>query len=57
MKKVRVETVQLTKKVYFVEIEDGSPAVWACDDVVCKDIEPFSVEVIDETIFGYSECE
>ena len=28
--KIRVETVELTKKVYFVEIEDGSPAVWAC---------------------------
>tara|TARA_R110001606_G_scaffold379733_1_gene539916 strand:+ start:921 stop:1091 length:171 start_codon:yes stop_codon:yes gene_type:complete len=55
--KVRVETVELTKKVYFVEIEDGSPAVWACDDVVCKDVEPFSVEVMDETIFGYIECE
>jgi hypothetical protein len=55
--KVRVETVELTKKVYFVELKDGSPAVWACDDIVCKDVDPFSVEIIDETIFGYSECE
>ena len=26
--KVKVETVQLTKKVYFVEVADDSPAVW-----------------------------
>lgn len=53
MKKILVETVELTKKQYIVEVEDDGPDVWACDDVVAGDAEPISSEYLDFSIFGY----
>ena len=53
MKKIKVETVELTKKVYIVEVEDNGEDVWACDSVICGDVEPTSSEFLDFTIFGY----
>jgi hypothetical protein len=51
--KVRVETVELTKKVYIVDVADDGEEVWACDSVVCGDVEPNSSEYLDFAIFGY----
>lgn len=55
MKKIKVETVELTKKVYIVEMEDDSEDAWACDSVVMREVEPFSSEYLDFTIFGYQK--
>ena len=57
MKKILVETVELTKKQYIVEVEDDGEDVWACDSVVCGDAEPASSEYLDFTIFGYRRLE
>lgn len=54
MKKVKVETVELTKKVYIVEVEDDGLDEWACDTVVMGEEEPVSSEYLDFAIFGYS---
>jgi len=53
MKKIKVETVELTKKVYIVEVADDGEDVWACDSVVCGDVDPVSSEYLDFAIFGY----
>lgn len=53
MKKIQVETVELTKKVYIVEVEDDGEDVWACDTVVCNEVEPVSSVYLDFAIFGY----
>ena len=53
MKKIQVETVELTKKVYIVEVEDDGEDAWACDSVVCGDVDPVSSEYLDFAIFGY----
>lgn len=57
MKKILVETVELTKKQYIVEVQDDGPDVWACDDVVAGIAEPITSEYLDFTIFGYRRVE
>jgi len=57
MKKVKVETIYLTKKTYIVDVEDDGEDVWACDSVVMKEVEPVSSEYLDETIFSYKKVE
>ena len=51
--KVKVETVELTKKVYIVDVDDNGDPKWACDSVVCGDVDPVSSEYLDFAIFGY----
>ena len=55
--KVKVETVELTKKVYIVDVDDGGNPKWACDSVVCGDVDPVSSEYLDFTIFGHHVLE
>lgn len=57
MKKIQVETVELTKKVYIVEVEDDGDDAWACDSVVMQEVEPVSSEYLDFAIFGYRRLE
>lgn len=57
MKKIQVETVELTKKVYIVEIEDDGDDAWACDSVVMQEVEPVSSEYLDFAIFGYKKVD
>jgi len=54
MKKIKVETVELTKKVYIVEVDENGEDAWACDSVVMGEVEPTSSEFLDFTIFGYN---
>ncbi len=55
--KVNVETVELVKKVYVVEVKDDGEPIWACDSVVCGDVSPISSERLDETIYRYWKSE
>ena len=57
MKKIQVETVELTKKVYIVEVEDDGDDAWACDSVVMQEVEPVSSEYLDFAIFGYKKVD
>ena len=57
MKKIKVETVELTKKVYIVEVDEHGDDSWACDSVVMGDVEPASSEFLDFTIFGYQKID
>ena len=57
MKRIKVETVELTKKVYIVEVDDDGEDVWACDSVVMREVEPVSSEFLDFTIYGHSRID
>jgi hypothetical protein len=47
---VRVETVELHKKIYEIETE---VAEWALDTVVCKEAPAVSETILDEVIVTY----
>ena len=50
--KVLVETVALTKRSYFVDVDADHPE-WATDSVVCNDVEPTLTEYLDEVVTGH----
>ena len=43
--------------MYIVEVADDGDDEWACDSVVCGDVDPVSSEFLDFTIFGYSRID
>jgi hypothetical protein len=53
--KIKVQTVELIKKIYIVELNDGDEPQWACDTVVMGEVEPVSSEFLDFSIFDYQE--
>jgi hypothetical protein len=53
--KVKVQTVELVKKTYIVELEDNAEPSWACDSVVMGEVEPVSSEYLDFVIFDHYE--
>ena len=53
-KKFVIETVQVVKRTYYVEVDDPS---WAMDSIVCSELEEYSQTFLTEDIVSSREVE